>query len=931
MKRFCIQGINLKKTPGFLFFLLLFGFLTGAPPAQEQSVVLAPSSQQNNTPIPDSDEILTVTDLAEKTGKSLEKKKPDSQPLFRITSEEFLDYDEESNFIYGRTRTKVWYKDVYLEADRLIYDVRLNEVQAYGDIILKTREDEYRADSLWYSMDKGRGYAFGAKGRRKQIFIHSDSKEKEIPTFELLGQTDDHKPREALFRKSFYTTCDFPVPHYRISCKEILLYPDDRIFIRGATFYIWDVPVFYLPVYTRSLRESFPWSFYVGYASDLGAYLRIAYDYHHSVSIPDIKDEEDWKQKSRGHLSAYHDYFTKRGFGSGAKYKYFFDYGRHKGTLEIYGISDDEFEVKDYSAPDEIDEMHPFYRWIANFKHRSLISDKLTLQLSIDQMSDPDLYYEILDRFNEIKQQRKPECNMEAALSYHRNNYIARLLFNIRERIGRDRINNYADPNDNDNDLDIDPFRREELDDYEGFLRKRYGHVSKRLPQFTFSTSYLKLSPLPIYTYSDLNIINNLDKGLNILDTGDDAWVRGADLYQAFLYRWRLAPNYTLTSRLGLGASYLERQEYDFNYHFPPGTVFPYDLPNEDGGLTFLDEDTFIVGRRYYDSSGNLITTTQDLNDWRTRSLDDVEKYYLYSDFMLYFYSRLTNYLNAWIRYDIRKGTDNSLGEFYESLGDILFRHDLYNFRLPQHWARSGMQYFLLYPNITTDLSAGYNLQDEKDIYSNEELYFSSLAVKYINNPETFHINSSVRYSGRQQYDPSDPSESSTNYLYGNLNARYIPLSKLWWTSLNLSGHRNISGDDNSSWKYGFNEYDPEFDITGTLGAQIGPKYVVEGRATFKERLSNNGISYIGGIIKRDLHDFIVSVMIGLRRDIRKEEYDDDDVEGDMKWDFHFTVELKSPYQQSSMGAPSILTLLDLTKQADVAGGDNSSSLFVNP
>ncbi len=858
----------------------------------------------------------TETSLAEIPGEgktpSLAKGK-EAPPPFRITSEKFLDYDEESNFIYGRARTKIWYKDVYLEADRVIYDIRLNEVRADGNVILKVKEDKYTADSLWYSLETGEGYAYGAKGRRENIFISCDPKEKDEPTFRLLGQTKKHRPREALFRKSSYTTCDFPVPHYRVSCKEIILYPDDRLFCRDATFYVWEFPVFYLPVYTRSLKEKFPWSVELGYASKLGAYLRIGYDYHHAEYEPSIIKEGKWVKKSGGHLTAHLDFFSKRGIGYGATYKYSFNFAKHKGRIDLYGISDRKFEIEEGSE---------YTRWIARILHRSELADNLYLQLDIDEMSDPDIYYDLLDRFNTISRERLPERNIRAALTYRQDAYIGRLLFEIRNRIGRDRITNFADPYDNDADFDIDPTRSREVDDYEGFPHSRYGRVSERLPQFTFSTNYLKLGTTPFYTYTDVNVINNLDKGLNTLDVGDDAWVRGIDFYQALLYRWRISPIYTLTARLGAGASYFYRENYDYGYDFPPGTVFPTELD----GLTFLDEDTFIVGRRQYDKNGNLLTTPEELADWRTRSLGDVKKYYLYTDLMLRFYARFTDFLHGYVQYDYREGTNDSLGEFYESIGDTLARHDLYNFRLPQHWIRAGLNYFLKYPDITAYVNSGYNLQSEKDIYANEERYFAGIGMAYTNNAKTFRFNTGLRYSGRQEYDPSDPQECTQDYIYGMMNAQYMPLSKMWWTRLSVSGHKALNNEDHT--EYSFDEHDTEFNVTGLLGGKIGPKYIMEGGVTYKERVSGNGISDARIIIKRDLHDFIASFMVAMKRDLSKEEYERDKRKGKLEWDYRFNIQIKTPYEKAALGAASIKTLADITKEASVAGAESTLPVF---
>jgi len=865
------------------------------------------------------------------------------QPPLRITSDKYLDYDEESNFIYGRTRTRVWYRDVYLEADRLIYDVRLNEVQAYGDVILRQKGDEYRADSLWFSLDKGRGYAYGASGHHKDIYIHSDPKEKDVPTFELLDQTEAHQPREALFRKSSFTTCDFPLPHYRIQGKEILLYTNDRIFIRDATFYLWEIPVFYLPAYTGSLVEASPWSFQLGYNSRLGAYLRLGYEFHHGeyepaigkedMSSEDMRKDKVWVPRSKGSLYAHVDFFTKRGIGYGAKYDYSFssgapfqswlrNYDQHKGSVELYRINDRKFKVTDYSSPYRIEEDDTYTRWIGRVRHRSQLTDEIYLQLDIDEMSDPDIYYDILDRFNTIERKRVPERNIRGALTYRSDDYIGRLLFQLRNRIGRDRVTNFADPFDNDRDFDIDPYGRERIKYYEGFPRNRYGKVSEKLPQFTFSTNYLKLGSLPLYTYTDINIFNNLDKGLNTVSEKDDAWVRGVDVYQALLYRWKLGSRYTLTARLGVGAAFTDRENSDFNYGFPSGTSFPYDMPEHMGGLTFLDDDTFLVGRRHYDNFGNLITTPEELAEWRHRSLDEVRNYYLYADAMIYFHARLTDYLHAWIRYDYRVGTKDSLGDFYESLGDVLTRHDLYNFRLPEHWIRAGLNYFLRYPNMSAYLSGGYNLQSGKDIYPNEELYYVALGMNYTNNARTFTFDTSMRYTGRQEYDRTDPWSGNQDFVWGVLNAQYIPLSKLWWTRLTASGHKALNAKSHSAlggYEYNFEEYDTDFSVRGTLGGKIGPKYVVETQVEYRNYMQGSGISEVRLIIKRDLHDFIASLQVGLERDVEKVYYNE---KNKAKLDVKFNIELKMPYRRAipRFGATSINTLADVLKEAELAG-----------
>lgn len=868
----------------------------------------------------------------------LKEKPAESQPAFettivpapapkedlplRITSDKYLDYDEESNFIYGRSRTKVWYRDIYLEADRLMYDVRLNEVQAYGNIIMKKgTDDEYTADSVWYSFEKGRGHARGGKGRHGDFYIIGNQKEQEEPSFELLSQDDQNRPRESVLRNSSYSTCDFPVPHYRVRGTEILLYPNDRVFIRSATLYVWEIPVMYWPAYTSSLVESSPWSFILGYNSKLGGYMRVGYEFRHSEYEP--KDDVDevtpediergrhvFTARSKGKIRTHADYFTKRGFGYGATYTYRFDYKKHQGIVDLYQFHDRKFEAKNYSSPTTVEDDTDFNRWIARIQHRSKITEEIQLQVDVDEMSDPDIYYDILDRFNNLeKRYRVPERNIKAALTYRKDQYVGRLLFEMRHRIGRDRVTDYTSPFDNDADYNIDPYRRREVDDEEGFRRKRYGRVSERAPQFTFSTNYYKLGGTPLYTYSDVNIFNNLDKGLNAISKDDNAWVRGIDVYQALLYRLKFSPRYTLTARVGVGGAFTDRSNEDFNYDFPTGIEFPYtltDLTEPRGGVTFVDEDTILAGTR-------------------KRSIQDIKDYYAYADAMLYFHARFTDYLHGWIRYNYRYGTDDSIGEFYESLGNKIARHDLYNFRLPEHWVRAGLNYFLRYPNLSAYFNGGYNLQGDEDIYANEERYYVGPGVVYTNNAKTFKMDVAARYTGRQAYDTSDVRSKTQDFIYGILNAQYIPRSRMWWSKISVSGHKAHDRQDYEPSDYGFDEYGTEFRATGTLGARVGPKYDVETRVTYRKTDTGSGVSDISLIIKRDLHDFVAHLRASMERDIDDEHYDekdndDDEDKEDWQYDFQFSLAFKKPFAKTSFGAPTISTLADVTKQAEVAG-----------
>ena len=63
---------------------------------------------------------------------------------------------------------------------------------------------------------------------------------------------------------------------------------------------IRDVPVFYLPVYSKSLTGGSPWFMRAGVKSRLGAWARFGYKYKHSTLEPSLEDDEILEPRSEG-------------------------------------------------------------------------------------------------------------------------------------------------------------------------------------------------------------------------------------------------------------------------------------------------------------------------------------------------------------------------------------------------------------------------------------------------------------------------------------------------------------------------------------------------------------------------------------------------------------------------------------------------------
>ena len=254
-----------------------------------------------------------------------------------VPLEGYLDFDQEDQIVYSPGRTVIVYEGMRLEADRVLLDVNLQEFQAEGDIILEAQGNTIQADSVRFDIDDFEGVAFNVDGNYGPVFFQTSRRVD--PDGADPGQLQIISEHESIFRSTDVTSCDFTVPHYYVRAREVVLFPQDRIFLRGATLYVTGVPVMYLPVYSRSLLESSPWFIKVGYGSRSGARLRVGYSYQHRTEEPSFEDDDDMLLRSWGRADIYADYLSRIGGGMGFDYRYMFEFGRHEGELSIYGLA----------------------------------------------------------------------------------------------------------------------------------------------------------------------------------------------------------------------------------------------------------------------------------------------------------------------------------------------------------------------------------------------------------------------------------------------------------------------------------------------------------------------------------------------------------------------------------------------------------------
>lgn len=844
----------------------------------------------------------------------------------QVQSDRYLDYDEDRNIIYSNARTRIRFEQYMLEADRVLVHVPLQEIQAEGNVILrawsdpalKVKTDEVRCKSLVFSYKYFQGAANEVSGQHDVLFFKCNTSKSGLPGFQMVGRD------EVVFRNVDFTTCDFPDPQYRLHTNDAILVFKDRLFVRNAVVYLRHIPVMILPAYTKSLREPMPWDVSIGFSNRLGPYLSVRYNLYHYRYEPSFEDPEELELRDRGHLQVGLDLLSRRGIGASATYDYSLDFEKHRGHLGLYGLPSDRYR----RVPGGGDTS----RWQIFERHRSEIGKNLTLHVNMDYVSDPEFYYDLFDPLQMAgRHGRVPERRGRAALTYWADDYVARALVDVKERITRDRVTNTAEPTDDDADYDLYPGSTESqhYNRRDGLSPSRYGLVSLRLPQLTFSTNHIRIGgQSPLFYTLDVNAFNSLDKGLNFQSRRDDSFVLGLDIYQQLSYLIKFSQRYTLLAQVGAGLGFMKR--LDDSYHWTPD-----DFRREDGtfrtDMAYVDDNTFRlrgrsevpVSTRFVGPSGGLYR----LQGGREVSLSDYQPFFAYGDAKLRFQGRFTDSLTGNVSYILREGVKDSLGEFYESIGNKTAREDLYNYRIRKHWLTADLAYRLAYPEMSFAFTGGRNLQSRSDIYANEPIHFAGFNTQYRNSARTLRLGSSVNYEQRQMRNPGDPYAYRRDGVSGGVQGAYAPVHRRWWIegdlflwkSLTSDPNRSASGSqrfvehsyarqDDSDYRF-FSEYDSDVILETWIGRKFGEKWTVELGAEWQEAYS--GFHDVRLILSRDLHNALAQM--GLRYHLTPYE----DEQADMH--FNFNIQFKLPGPVDTVMAPRARILMNERRILEIA------------
>ena len=321
-----------------------------------------------------------------------------------------LEYRNNNQTMVGVGNVVVTQGESVFKADFISIDTETYDAHALGNIHVTHEGRIHTGEEFYYNFKTGEG-DFGSFETRQAPFT-------------IRGETSQRMAEGAyVVKNATLTTCEGDRPEFYIRSRDVEVVPDERIKARHVVLYYRGVPVFYLPVVSRSLdSEDTNFDVLPGYSDRMGPYLLMGYGYR-------------LNQYVRGVTRL--DIRQKRGVGVGQDFIWRERQdNRWDGEFRAYYANDQEPFEDDPNvtrSPDLVSADR--YRFKLN--HRQALTDADTVRVRGNYLSDPWILEDFFD--NEFRHNTQPENFV--VLNHRDRRYTAGLDINSRVNDFYDNVN----------------------------------------------------------------------------------------------------------------------------------------------------------------------------------------------------------------------------------------------------------------------------------------------------------------------------------------------------------------------------------------------------------------------------------------------------------------------------------------------------------
>ncbi len=278
------------------------------------------------------------------------------QPI--IVNGDRLEYSTDAREVTAEGNVEVIYKGVKLTCQRLTLNMLTKDCLAEGNARLDEKAGVIEGSKISYNFQTKTG-------------LMIDSQFMANPYFGRAQKVNKVSESAFITNRSYITTCSLDRPHYRMKSRKINFFMNDRVEVKDALFCLGQVPILYLPQYTRSLKDPLMHvQVMMGKDKNWGKYILTAWRYNLTDNIS-------------GRI--YLDYRDQLGVAEGFGSNYTFP-GFGKGDFKYY-YTQERSRRFDEGVPAE------FQRYFVRWRHKWDIDQKTNLTSE---------YYKIVDSKREV-------------------------------------------------------------------------------------------------------------------------------------------------------------------------------------------------------------------------------------------------------------------------------------------------------------------------------------------------------------------------------------------------------------------------------------------------------------------------------------------------------------------------------------------------
>lgn len=293
-------------------------------------------------------------------------------------------WEKKDSRIFATGNVEIIYKDRALLADGVELDTETKDVHAWGNVTLRSPEENVSCEEAHFNLDSGRGELKTVFGLIQPIVLYQ-------------AESINRKSQDLYsLEKAKITTCAQPVPRWQFSCSRANLKKDDYMEMWNAVFRIKKIPILYLPYMRYPLDKERSTGFLMpqgGYSGQKGIFYSQSYY---------------WAVKRNMDATFNLDYYLDRGLGSGLEYRYLFSEGTG-GQLNLY-----YFRFNNRAPLGS-----PENAYIVRVKHNQSLPANFNMVADIDYQSSYDFLREFDNDFKRaVVSHRRSQVYLSRAWSY---------------------------------------------------------------------------------------------------------------------------------------------------------------------------------------------------------------------------------------------------------------------------------------------------------------------------------------------------------------------------------------------------------------------------------------------------------------------------------------------------------------------------------